>query len=364
MIDRDPDHLSDRKKAILRAVVDAYIASGEPVGSKYLTQLNEIRYSSATVRNEMAELENMGYLEQPHASAGRVPSEQGYRFYVDALMEGYRMTSNELRQLNSLVRSKAAELDSILDRAGKLMSVFTNYTSLTAKPRDHATRIRRYKVMRVDDSSFLLIMVTLADTVITKHIHTTDGVDDDGLVLLEETLNRFAVMVSADELKLPVLLEIQTRMAGYEPAVTSALKCIYEALNQSSDGDVRFEGINRFLQYPEFSNPQTLSGLLGLPEHKNDILELLSAADPGQVQVYIGNENTVDSMRQSALVLKTITNGDRVIGALGVIGPCRMDYSKVITALEYLSGNITSLFAGDTDDGKPNRIEGKEKDQN
>ena len=153
-------------------------------------------------------------------------------------------------------------------------------------------------------------------------------------------------------------------MAGYEPVVTSALKCIYEALNQSSDGDVRFEGINRFLQYPEFSNPQTLSGLLGLPEHKNDILELLSTADPGQVQVYIGNENTVDPMRQSALVLKTITNGDRVIGALGVIGPCRMDYSKVITALEYLSGNITSLFTGDTDDGKPNRIEGKEKDQN
>ncbi len=347
MAEHDSISLSERKKAILRAVVDAYIASGEPVGSKYLTQLDNIRYSSATVRNEMAELENMGYLEQPHASAGRVPSEQGYRFYVDALMEGYRMTANELRELNSLVRSKAAELDSILDRAGKLMSMFTNYTSLTARPRDCATRIRHYKIMRVDGSSFLLIMVTAADSVITKYIHTALDVDDEGLILLEENLNRYAVNVSAEQLTLPVLLEIQTGMAGYEVMTTSALKCICEALNQSADGNVRFEGINRFLQYPEFKNPETLSGLLGLPEHKNDILELLSNAQPGQVQVYIGNENTLDAMRQSALVIKTITNGDRVIGALGVIGPCRMDYSKVITALEYLSGNISHLLGGE-----------------
>lgn len=346
---QEPVFLSERKKAILRAVVDAYIASGEPVGSKYLTQLENIRFSSATVRNEMAELENLGYLEQPHASAGRVPSEQGYRFYVDSLMEGYRMTANELRELNSLVRSKAAELDSILDRAGKLMSMFTNYTSLTARTGSNETRIRHYKTMRVDENGFLLVMVTESDSVITKYIHTAESVDDDGLALLEELLNRYAVHVVSAELTLPVLLEIQTRMAGYEAVTTSALRCVCEALEQSADGNVRFEGINRFLQYPEFKNTETLSGLLGLPEHKNDILDLLGEAQPGQVHVYIGNENTLDSTRQSALVFKTITNGDRVIGALGVIGPCRMDYSKVITALEYLSGNISHLLGNEED---------------
>ncbi len=338
------DNLSERKKAILRAVVDAYISGGEPVGSKYLTQQDGIHLSSATIRNEMAELESLGYLEQPHTSAGRVPSERGYRFYVDALMQHYRMTANELRELNSLVHSKAAELDAILERAGKLMSVFTNYTSLTARPSSVGTVISHFKAVHVDSGSFLLIMITSEDKVKTRYIHTAGNVGDEGLALLEDTLNRFAVNLTCEQFTLPVMLEIQTRMAGYEAMLASVTKCIYEALSSQSDGDLHIEGIGHLLRYPEFSDHQTLSGLLGLPEHKNDILGLLSDAKPDTVNVYIGSENQLDVMRNSSLVFRTITNGGHVVGAIGVIGPCRMDYSKVITTLEYLSGNIANLM--------------------
>lgn len=148
-MERRGGDLSERKKLILRAIIDAYISGGEPVGSKYLTQSGQIAFSSATIRNEMAELEEMGYLRQPHTSAGRVPSERGYRFYVDGLMDSYRMTANELSELNQLVRARAAELDKILDRASHLMSMMTNYASLTARP-----SLSAESVLQFSDASY------------------------------------------------------------------------------------------------------------------------------------------------------------------------------------------------------------------
>lgn len=348
MVFRNGDDLSERKKAILRAVVDAYILGGEPVGSKYLTQQSGIQLSSATIRNEMAELENLGYLEQPHTSAGRIPSEQGYRFYVDALMQHYRMTANELRELNALTNSKAAELNSILERAGKLMSMFTNYTSLTARPSGEGTTISHYKAVRVDSDSFLLIMITAQDEVRTRYIHRSESVSDACLTLLEDTLNRFAVGLNCEHFTLPVMLEIQNSMAGYETVLPAVTGAIYEVLGDRPGGDVKIEGIGHLLNYPECSDRQTLSGLLGLPDHKNDILDMLSGAKPDTVHVYIGSENRLDVMRNSSLVFRTISSGGHVVGAIGVIGPCRMDYSKVITALEYLSGNISDLMNSET----------------
>lgn len=158
-MERRGGDLSERKKLILRAIIDAYISGGEPVGSKYLTQSGQIAFSSATIRNEMAELEEMGYLRQPHTSAGRVPSERGYRFYVDGLMDSYRMTANELSELNQLVRARAAELDKILDRASHLMSMMTNYASLTARPSLSAESVLQFQTLHIDSGTMLLVMV-------------------------------------------------------------------------------------------------------------------------------------------------------------------------------------------------------------
>ena len=172
--DRTPEELSERKKLILKAIIDAHIAGGEPVGSKYLVESKQIACSSATIRNEMAELEAMGYLEQPHASAGRVPSERGYRFYVDSLIEHYAMTAREIGQINQLLQSKMAELDQILLTASRVASNLTNYTGFAVKPGTSSVNVRRFDVVFLDERTFILVMVASGGQVKTRTLRT-DG---------------------------------------------------------------------------------------------------------------------------------------------------------------------------------------------
>jgi heat-inducible transcriptional repressor len=336
--------LSERKRLILRAVVDAYIAGGEPVGSKYLTTNGHIALSSATIRNEMAELEELGYLIQPHTSAGRIPTEQGYRFYVDSLMQGYKLTAGELRELNNLVRTKVAELDDILEKAGRLVSMLTNYTSLTVKPKTDTAIIRRYKIIKLSSDSCLIIMITAPETVKTKYIHLTDDTDDEGLYRLETALNDLLCDVELNTVTMPVMMELQVRLAGYESLLASVMKCIYEAANEPDGGDLRLDGVNRLLQYPEFNDLDMLSRMLGMLERKEDILDVVSKSDKDIVNIYIGAENSVDAMRNTTLIFKTINSGRYTVGAIGVIGPCRMDYSKVVTTIGYLARSITEMM--------------------
>ena len=168
--------LSERKKLILKAIVDAHIADGEPVGSKYLMENKQIPCSSATIRNEMAELEAMGYLEQPHTSAGRVPSERGYRFYVDSLVEHYAMTAREIYQINELLQAKMAELDQILLTASKVASNLTNYTAMAIKPKSSRAAIRRFDAVYMDEKSFILVLVASGNRVKTKNVRLGDDV--------------------------------------------------------------------------------------------------------------------------------------------------------------------------------------------
>lgn len=344
--------LSERKRMILRAVVEAYIAAGEPVGSKYLTGHERISLSSATIRNEMAELEALGYLEQPHTSAGRIPSEQGYRFYVDSLMNSYALTSAELRELNALVKTKAAELDSILERAGKLMSALTNYTTVMVRPRAASASIVRYKVMPLDSVSFLLVMITAGEKVITKVIHTENPHGEEGLAILEEALNRLLCGARPEDITLPVMMRLQNALTGHEELIPPVMKSIYEALGDTGGGDIRVEGMNRLLEYPEFTDLEQLRSLLGLMERKEDILDVVSQSEANSVNIYIGNENAVDIMRHSSFIFRTISTGDRVVGAIGVIGPCRMDYSRVVTTVDYLAKQIAGAVGEDDGPGQ------------
>ena len=169
-MDFNRNELSERKKLILKAIIDAHINMGEPVGSKYLTQNKQITYSSATIRNEMAELEDMGYLEQPHTSAGRVPSELGYRFYVDSLIQRYRMTASEINELRSMLRAKITELDGILAQATKIASALTHYTALSVKPRETQICVSRFETIFLDSRNFILVMIISHGVVKTKYI--------------------------------------------------------------------------------------------------------------------------------------------------------------------------------------------------
>ncbi len=336
--------LSERKKRILKAIVDAHIVDGEPVGSKYIMQDEHLNCSSATIRNEMAELEALGYLEQPHTSSGRVPSELGYRFYVDTLIESYAMTTSEITEINKLLKSKMNELDQILLAASRVAGNLTNYTSFVIKPKASEVKIKRFDVIFVDRHSLLLVMISDRGAVVTKRLSLEISVSDMVAGDLAAALNDKLAGLTANEITLPLIVEIENVMGERAQIVTPIIKIIYESMNELDGGDLKVSGMDRLLQYPEYSNKEQLRELLGALEKKEDILDLVSEPESDGVNVVIGSESSVKVMNNSALVFKPVVRDGKTLGAIGIIGPRRMDYAKVVATIEGLAGNVESLL--------------------
>lgn len=332
--------LSERKKQILRAVIDAHINMGEPVGSKYLTQSAALSCSPATVRNEMAELEEMGYLEQPHTSAGRVPSVAGYRFYVDSLLQQYSITASEIEQINSALRGKLAELDSIMARAARLASSITNYTALSVKKATSAS-FKRYEIMYIGSHDFILLMLTNANSVKNRSIHSAVSISQQDCEYLAKLLNVNLAGKTADDITLSLIYSLEDKLGDKSELINPVVKAIYETLNELDAGEMRLEGLDHLLEYPEYSDVEHFRGLMGLMERKSDLMDVITTdKDSDDVHIYIGSENSVDVMKNSSLVFKTIRKGEKAIGAIGIIGPCRMDYSRVIATVDRLAQGI------------------------
>lgn len=356
----DVNELSDRKKLILKAVIEAHIETGEPVGSKYLTNNKHIAYSSATIRNEMAELEEMGYLEQPHTSAGRIPSELGYRFYVDTLAESYSLTTNEISELQSKLNDKQSELDGILDTAVKLASSMTNYTALVVKPSLEKVTVKRFEIMLMDPHNLVLVMALDSGNVKTKHLRSMFEVNEEGVHRLADLLNKTVIGKTADEITLPMLMNMESELGEYHYLVSPVIKAVCETIANQSGGDLKIDGINRLLSYPEYYDLERLRDMLAMFESKKELLEVVSDSASSEisvpavlgedkVHVYIGSENTVKIMDNSTLIFKTIRDGDKTVGAIGIIGPTRMDYSKVIATIDNLTNGVASLLEARND---------------
>lgn len=339
--------LSERKKQILKAIVDAHIEGGEPVGSKFLMQSKQITCSSATIRNEMAELEEMGYLEQPHTSAGRVPSVLGYRFYVDSLLEHYAMTSREVDEINNILKVKMNELDQILLAASKLASKLTNYTGLAIKPRSSSVKIQKIETIFIDAYNFLLVVVASTGAVKTKYVKLDRTVSEDTVAHFGACLNSALAGLSLENITLPIIMEIESKMGGDAGMVNPIIKTIYEVMNELDDGELRLSGLSHLTQYPEYADVGQLGELMSTFENKEEILNLVSDATEDKVNVYLGSESAVQVMNQSALIFKPIKQSGKTVGAIGVIGPLRMDYAKVLATVESLCGNIADLIGTD-----------------
>ncbi|MCI8332525.1 MAG: heat-inducible transcription repressor HrcA, partial [Clostridiales bacterium] len=316
-----------------------------PVGSRYLSEHLKIGLSSATIRNEMAELEEMGYLCQPHTSAGRIPTDLGYRFYVDSLMQAYDFKASEVRALNDMLSERVAELDMILDKAGRFMSNMTNYTALAVHPKLGGATVYRYNAVFIDEYDFLLVVILGAGSVKTKYIHTDFPVDDGVLKRLERVLNSCMAGIDVEKVTLPTVMQMEREMGDASALIGPIVKYIYEIIGEQGSGALKLEGVDRLLEYPEFTDVNKLKGVLTLMEKQEDILDLIEDSGDG-VKVLIGRENSVSVMNDSTLVFRTIKSKDRVIGAIGVIGPCRMDYAKVITTVETLCRQIENMVNG------------------
>ncbi len=339
--ERHLTELSERQKLILREIVDSHIKNGEPVGSKALTSLGDKRYSSATIRNEMAHLEEIGYLESPHTSAGRVPTELGYRFYVDMLRERYEMTSRELESLKLMTAAKISELDTILETATKLASSMTNYTALAIRPRRSPTTVQRFEAVFLNERKLLLVLMFSDENIKTVHVDSRERLTREAVARLSDVLNRYVAGVTAEAITLPVIVEMEMQMERYASLVNPIIKTVYEAMNDGSGGDVKVEGMNNLLSYPEYSSIDSVKDMLSMLDRREDIVKLVSDADGDDVNVYIGSENAVDVKGNSSLVFRTIKRGGEVVGAIGIIGPRRMDYSRVIALIEKIAGNVS-----------------------
>ncbi len=339
------NRLNERKKQILKAIVEAHIENGEPVGSKYLTTNKQIACSSATIRNEMAELEEMGYLEQPHTSAGRIPSEAGYRFYVDQLIDRYNLTQNEISELKAALRQRQAELDSIMQTAVGLAAKLTNYTALSVRPRQARITVSRFEIMRLDENTAVLIML-IGGIVKTKYLRSNRPIPPEAAMLLAGALNARLTGLTAEEINMPIVMDMERMLGEYDYLVSPVVKAVCETVSVFDGSELRFEGINKLLAYPDYYDLDRLRELLALFEKKEALLEVLSgeAQRDGKVQIFIGRENVVKVMDNSTLVFKTVTQDGKPVGAIGIIGPTRMDYRRVIATIDSLTRGVTDLL--------------------
>ncbi len=344
----EDSRLSERKRRILKAIVDAHITNGEPVGSKYLSQSVEITCSPATIRNEMAELEEMGYLIQPHTSSGRVPSGQGYRFYVDALVRQYDRTRDEIDEINDKLRSKLTEMDELLAEASRLAGAFTDYTGIAFKTGTGKIRVSKFDSVYLSGCDFLLVMIFQGETVKAKPIHLSFSISEDELRRFTEALNLYLANTTSDGITMSVIAKLEAIMGPVGAMVHSTLKVVYETMSELDTADIRLDGVNRLLQYPEYSDVGKLRELMGVLEQKDKLLDVISSHTEmeNDINVYIGSDDDGGAMSDTTMIFKNVNVGGKRV-AIGVIGPKRMNYGKVIDMISRLASAIdTGLQEG------------------
>ncbi len=341
--------LSERKKAILKSVIDAYIRTGDPVGSKSLTEFN---LSSATIRSEMNDLENMGYLEQPHTSAGRVPTPQGYRTYVDSLMERYFLGMEELEVLNEVMSNKLVEVGRMMDEAARAIGNITNYATFAFLGGGNSV-VDRYETVFVDESSFLLIMICRDGSIRNRHVKLMNPITPEQLERTKASLNASLVGLSAEQITLPAILAFEEHMGENRALAMTVLRVVHEMLGSYDQEKVHIEGVNKLLSYPEFMDVAKFQSILALFEERQRFAELMKRAVPGQTSVILGDEEKGDfAPPDTGFVFHPITVHGQVVGAIGVIGPQRMDYKKVVASLDYFaSGLAEQIGPAESPDG-------------
>ena len=338
--------LSERKKKILRAVVESYIRTAEPVGSKAILELTELKVSSATIRNELSDLTEMGYLEQPHTSAGRVPSPKGYRLYVNELMEEQRLSLEETRQINEALHLKMQELDKVIDQAGRMVSQLTNYPAFALAGGRQSTTIRRYDLIMVDTNSFIVVVMTDSNVVKNKLIRLPTDLSQPQLQMLTTLLNASFVGKSLEELT-PELMRVAEHAAGSAYGLISlVVSFAMEVLDSLEHSPVYTAGASHILDHPEYRDVDKAQKLMSYLTEEQSLANVLDlpALNSDNTKILIGPENVADELKDTSVVLASYDIGDGMKGVIGVVGPTRMDYAKVAAKLSYVADGLSKLF--------------------
>ena len=337
--------LTDRKKRILRAIVETYIATAEPVGSKAVAERAGLDVSSATIRNEMADLTELGLLEQPHTSAGRIPSAAGYRLYVNELMGRQQLTIQETQRINDALNLKMEELDRVIDRAGKVLSQLSDYPVFTVAAAKERVTVKRFDLLMVEENAFIAVVMTDNSVVKNKLIHLPDQLSDTQLQLLSAVLNSSFVGLVREEME-QTLDKMETHTApGAFRLISLVVEFAIEVLEDQGRQKVRTEGITHLLEHPEYRSLDKAKPLMNYLSEENGTSNLpVNLSDGKNMNILIGPENVSDALKDTSVVMASYDIGDNMKGIIGVVGPTRMDYAKVTARLSYFADSLTRMF--------------------
>ena len=334
--------LDERKLKILQAIIKNYLETGEPVGSRTISKFTDLNLSSATIRNEMSDLEELGYIVQPHTSAGRIPSDKGYRLYVDTMMQSRRQ---EVEQMWDALNDKADKMEALLQQVAKLLAVNTNYATLVTGPQYRSRKVKFVQLTDVDEVQLLAVIVLEGNIVKNKMLPLAAGLSKEDILKLNILLNTYLTGLDMSEINLSVIAKLKEQSGGMGNVISELLDAIAQAISEEEDIPIYTSGATNILKYPELSDNHVASDLLYELEEKKSLTGLLNETNEERgIQVYIGQETSVESMKDCSVVTATYEIEDGIYGKIGIVGPKRMDYEKVVGTLQTLKSQLDDIF--------------------
>ena len=345
----DKDQLDGRKVTILKAIIKTYLETGEPVGSITISKYTDLNLSSATIRNEMSDLEELGYIVQPHTSAGRIPSDKGYRFYVDQIMQE---KEEEFTEIKDLMLKRVDRVELLLKQMARILAQNTNYAALISAPQYHRNKLKFIQLSKVDDGKLLVVIVVEGNMIKNTMIPISQQLSDEGLLNLNILLNNALNGLTIEEINLDVISRLKEQAGIHSEVVDRVLNEVAEAIRADDDDlQIYTSGATNIFKYPELSDGEMASRLIGTLEQKELLQELVddvnSSESSSGIQVYIGEEAPVQTMRDCSIVTANYELGEGLRGTIGIIGPKRMDYEKVLNTLRNLMTQLDSILKKD-----------------
>ena len=340
--------LDDRKITILKAIIKTYLETGEPVGSRTISKYSDLKLSSATIRNEMSDLEEMGYIIQPHTSAGRIPSDKGYRFYVDQIMQE---KDNEVTEVKQMMIQRVGRVELMLKKMAQVLAANTNYAAMISGPQYHQNKLKFIQLSRVDEHKILVVTVVEGNIVKNTIVHVDAPISDEEILNLNILLNSSLNGLTIEEINLGVISRLKEQAGLHSQVVDLVLNEVAEAIKaDEEDLQVYTSGATNIFKYPELSNGEKASRLLGTFEQKDLLKDLITEVNDKEdengtgIQVYIGDEMPLQSMKDCSIVTANYELGEGLRGTIGIIGPKRMDYEKVVRTLKNLMTQLDETF--------------------
>ena len=338
----------DRKAIILKAIIKNYMETGEPVGSRTISKLPELNLSSATIRNEMSDLEEMGYILQPHTSAGRIPSDKGYRFYVDEML---REKEIETEEFKDLMFKKVDRLETVLKQLAKVIARDTNYAAMISGPTIHSNKVKFLQLSKIDNVKLLLVTVAEGNIINNKIIDIESEISEAELLNLNLLINTSLNGLTVEEINLSIMNKLRTDAGVYGDIVDKVLREVAAVFESATDNlEIYTSGTTNIFKYPEISDREKASQLVNAFEEKDKLKAILAEVnedDKDGIRVYIGNEVPVSDMRDLSVVTANYEIGEGLRGTIGIVGPKRMDYEKVLKTIKTVMASLDEQFKND-----------------